>query len=338
MKNTYKRLQLEERIEIEKMLAQHFSISQIALKLNRNKSTISREINKSNTPYSSLNAEAFAAGKQYDRRWRKSKINQNPELKKFKYDHLKLKWSPDQIVTTLKRLFPNNKAMNLSHESIYYHIYVHVKKELKKELIEQLRQKRNYRGNTRRGADKRTTIKDPIRIDERPIEVLDRVIPGHWEGDLVLGKNRESAIGTLNERTSRMVIIVPLKNRDSKSVRIAFEKAFKTIPKHMKKTLTYDNGTEMAQHKEFTKNTKIKVFFAHPYSPWERPTNENSNGLIRDYFPKGTDFNLVSKKRLKEVQNQLNERPRKVLDYRTPKEVFQHHVLNPLQLENEPKF
>jgi IS30 family transposase len=338
MKNTYKRLQLEERIEIEKMLAQHFSISQIALKLNRNKSTISREINKSNTPYSSLNAEAFAAGKQYDRRWRKSKINQNPELKKFIYDHLKLKWSPDQIVTTLKRLFPNNKAMNLSHESIYLHIYVHVKKELKKELIEQLRQKRNYRGNTRRGADKRTTIKDPIRIDERPIEVLDRVIPGHWEGDLVLGKNRESAIGTLNERTSRMVIIVPLKNRDSKSVRIAFEKAFKTIPKHMKKTLTYDNGTEMAQHKEFTKNTKIKVFFAHPYSPWERPTNENSNGLIRDYFPKGTDFNLVSKKRLKEVQNQLNERPRKVLDYRTPKEVFQHHVLNPLQLENEPKF
>jgi IS30 family transposase len=329
---------LEERIEIEKMLAQHFSISQIALKLNRNKSTISREINKSNTPYSSLNAEAFAAGKQYDRRWRKSKINQNPELKKFIYDHLKLKWSPDQIVTTLKRLFPNNKAMNLSHESIYLHIYVHVKKELKKELIEQLRQKRNYRGNTRRGADKRTTIKDPIRIDERPIEVLDRVIPGHWEGDLVLGKNRESAIGTLNERTSRMVIIVPLKNRDSKSVRIAFEKAFKTIPKHMKKTLTYDNGTEMAQHKEFTKNTKIKVFFAHPYSPWERPTNENSNGLIRDYFPKGTDFNLVSKKRLKEVQNQLNERPRKVLDYRTPKEVFQHHVLNPLQLENEPKF
>ena len=330
MKNTYKRLQLEERIEIEKMLAQHFSISQIALKLNRNKSTISREINKSNTPYSSLNAEAFAAGKQYDRRWRKSKINQNPELKKFIYDHLKLKWSPDQIVTTLKRLFPNNKAMNLSHESIYLHIYVHVKKELKKELIEQLRQKRNYRGNTRRGADKRTTIKDPIRIDERPIEVLDRVIPGHWEGDLVLGKNRESAIGTLNERTSRMVIIVPLKNRDSKSVRIAFEKAFKTIPKHMKKTLTYDNGTEMAQHKEFTKNTKIKVFFAHPYSPWERPTNENSNGLIRDYFPKGTDFNLVSKKRLKEVQNQLNERPRKVLDYRTPKEVFQHYVLNPL--------
>lgn len=332
MKNTYKRLQLHERIEIEKMLTQHFSISQIALKLNRNKSTISREINKLKTNYSALKAEAFSVGKQYDRRWRKSKINQNPELKKFIYHHLKLRWSPDQIVTTLKRLFPNNKAMNLSHESIYLHIYVHVKKELKNELIAQLRQKRNYRGNVRRGADKRTIIKDPIRIDERPIEVLGRAIPGHWEGDLVLGKNRESAIGTLNERTTRTVIIVPLKNKDSKSVRIAFEKAFKTIPKHMKKTLTYDNGSEMAQHKEFAKNTKIKVYFAHPYSPWERPTNENSNGLIRDYFPKGTDFNLITKKRLKEVQNQLNERPRKVLDYRTPKEVFEQHILNPLHL------
>lgn len=332
MKNNYKRLQFEERIEIEKMLNQHFSITQIALKLNRNKSTISREINKLNTPYSSLNSEAFATGKQYDRRWRKSKINQNPELKKFVYDHLKLRWSPDQITTTLKRLFPNNKTMNLSHESIYLHIYVHVKKELKKELIAQLRQKRNYHGNVRRGADKRSIIKDPIRIDERPIEVLGREIPGHWEGDLILGKNRESAIGTLNERTTRTVIIVPLKNRDAKSVRIAFEKAFKSIPKHMKKTLTYDNGTEMAQHKEFAKNTKIKVYFAHPYSPWERPTNENSNGLIRDYFPKGTDFNLISKKRLKEVQNQLNERPRKVLDYKTPKEVFQQHILNPLHL------
>lgn len=332
MKNTYKRLQLEERIEIEKLLAQHFSISQIASKLNRNKSTISREINNFRTPYSSLEAHRIAVGIFSDKRWRKSKINTNPELQKFVYNHLKLRWSPDQIVTILKRLFPNNKAMNLSHESIYLHIYVHVKKELKKELISQLRQKRNYRGNVRRGADKRTIIKDPIRIDERPIEALGRVIPGHWEGDLVLGKNRESAIGTLNERTTRTVIIVPLKNKDSKSVRIAFEKAFKTIPKHMKKTLTYDNGSEMAQHKEFAKNTKINVYFAHPYSPWERPTNENSNGLIRDYFPKGTDFNLVSKKRIKEVQNQLNERPRKVLDYRTPKEVFQQHILNPLQL------
>ncbi len=143
-----------------------------------------------------------------------------------------------------------------------------------------------------------------------------------------MGKDRASAIGTLNERTTRTVIIVPLKKRDAESVRKAFENAFKNIPKEMKKTLTYDNGSEMAQHKQFTKNTKIKVYFAHPYSPWERPTNENSNGLIRDFFPKGTDFNNVTKKQLKEVQDLLNERPRKVLNWCTPKDVFDEYVTN----------
>jgi IS30 family transposase len=220
-----------------------------------------------------------------------------------------------------------DKTMQASHETIYLYIYLHSKKELKNMLISELRQKRRQRGNVRRGVDKRTTIKDPVRIDERPDDVLGREIPGHWEGDLVLGKNRESAIGTLVERTTRTIILVHLKKRDSESVRKAFEKEFKKIPKSMKKTLTYDNGTEMAQHKLFTKNTKIQVYFTHPYSPWERPTNENSNGLVRDYFPAGTDFNLITRKRLKYVQNELNERPRKVLDYATPKDVFEKMIL-----------
>ncbi len=220
--------------------------------------------------------------------------------------------------------------MQISTESIYFHIYIHAKPELKKLLIEQLRQKRKYRGNVRRGADRRTTIQDPVRIDERPEEVTGRLIPGHWEGDLIMGKDRASAIGTLNERSSRTLIIVPLKARDAESVRKAFEKEFKTIPRQMKKSLTYDNGTEMAQHKLFTSNTKIQVYFTHPYSPWERPTNENSNGLIRDYFPKGTDFSAITRKRLKEVQHELNERPRKVLDMCTPKEVFDQFVLSGL--------
>jgi IS30 family transposase len=146
----------------------------------------------------------------------------------------------------------------------------------------------------------------------------------------VMGKESESAIGTLVERTTRTIIIVPLKKKDATSVRKAFEKEFQSIPRQMKKTLTYDNGSEMAQHKLFTKNTKIQVYFTHPYSPWERPTNENSNGLIRDYFPKGTDFNTITKKRLKEVQNQLNERPRKVLNLQTPKEVFDSLILEKL--------
>lgn len=217
--------------------------------------------------------------------------------------------------------------MQISHEAIYLYIYLHAKKELKSLLISELRQKRKYRGNVRRGADKRTTIQDPIRIDERPGEVKGREIPGHWEGDLIMGKDRASAIGTLVERTTRAIILVPLKARDATTVRKAFEKEFKTIPKQMKKTLTYDNGTEMAQHKLFTKNTKIQVYFTHPYSPWERPTNENSNGLVRDFFPAGTDFNQVPKQRIKEVQSWLNERPRHVLDYRTPKEVFEGLIL-----------
>jgi IS30 family transposase len=203
---------------------------------------------------------------------------------------------------------------------------------LKKNLISQLRQKRRYRGNVRRGEDKRTTIQDPVRIDERPSEVLGREIPGHWEGDLILGKDRTSAIGTLNERTTRTVILVHLKKRDAESVRKAFEREFKSIPRQMKKTLTYDNGSEMAQHKLFTKNTKIQVFFTHPYSPWERPTNENSNGLIRDYFPKGTDFSKITRKELKRVQNELNERPRKVLDMCTPKEVFDQLVMEQISM------
>ena len=145
-----------------------------------------------------------------------------------------------------------------------------------------------------------------------------------------MGKNRESFIGTLVERTTRCVILVHLKSKDSTTVRKAFEKEFRSVPKQMKKTLTYDNGTEMAQHKLFTKNTKINVYFANPYSPWERPTNENTNGLLRDYFPKGTDLSVVTKKRLKEVQNQLNERPRNVLNWQTPKDVFEQMILQKL--------
>ncbi len=328
MGKKYERLSLSERIEIEKLLSSKKSFNDIAAALNRNKSTISREVNKqSKAGYKALEGERLAVSSVSNRRGGKTKMNQCPELEKYVLDKLQLRWSPWQIHVSLQRKFSGNKAMQISHEAIYMYVYLHSKKELKNLLISELRQKRKYRGNVRRGADKRTTIEDPIRIDERPEEVKGREIPGHWEGDLIMGKERSSAIGTLVERTTRTIILVPLKARDATTVRRAFEKEFQSIPAQMKKTLTYDNGTEMAQHKLFTKNTKIQVYFTHPYSPWERPTNENSNGLVRDYFPAGTDFSLVSKARLKEVQNQLNERPRHVLDYRTPKEVFEEMIL-----------
>ena len=331
METGYNRIDLPQRIIIEKLLALGKTQEQIGLAIGYNKSTICRDIKlcKKNH-YSAIEANRISVGNTSNRRSGKCKIVTHKALGEAVKEKLGLHWSPEQIHLHLKKEYPNKPAMQISMESIYFYVYVHAKPELKKLLISQLRQKRIYRGNVRRGADKRTTIKDPIRIDERPEEVKGRLIPGHWEGDLIMGKDHASAIGTLNERSSRTVIIVPLKAKDATSVRKAFEKEFKNIPAQMKKSLTYDNGSEMAQHKLFTKNTNVDVYFAHPYSPWERPTNENSNGLIRDYFPKGTDFNAISKKRLKEVQNQLNERPRKVLDMCTPKEVFAQFVLNGL--------
>jgi len=328
MVKKYSRLSFDERIEIEKLLSHKKSYTDIATALNRSKSTIERDVVKQGIEqYKAIEAERLAVGKSSNRKSGKNKLKQCEALGNYVLEKLALRWSPRQISVSLQRQFPENKTMQISHEAIYLYIYLHSKKELKSLLISELRQKRKYRGNVRRGTDKRTTIQDPIRIDERPEEVKGRRIPGHWEGELIMGKERSSAIGTLVERTTRTIIIVPLKARDATTVRKAFEKEFKSIPKQMKKTMTYDNGTEMAQHKLFTKHTKIQVYFTHPYSPWERPTNENSNGLIRDYFPAGTDFSTISTARLKEVQNQLNERPRHVLDYRTPKEVFEEMIL-----------
>jgi IS30 family transposase len=331
MEKKYARLTYGERIEIYKLLALQESLSQIARTLGRHKSTICREVKESGrAAYHHLSGEWKAVNKGSNRRSGKNKIDQNPELQKYVLEKLGHKWSPDQISVSLRKDYPNNKLMQISHEAIYLYIYLHTKKELKEELVKELRQQRKFRGNMRRGSDKRTTIADAVRIDKRPEEVMGREIPGHWEGDLIVGKDRASAIGTLVERSTRAVILVHLKSRDSKTVRLAFEKKFRALPDLMKKSMTYDNGVEMAQHKLFTKNTKVKVYFTHPYSPWERPTNENTNGLLRQYFPKGTDLSLISKDRLQYVQDELNDRPRKTLDYRSPAEVFNEMILTKL--------
>lgn len=333
MKN-YHRLTFAERVKIEEFKNLKYSVSKIAKKLNRAKSTIARELKTNryaHCSYKADHANRKAFCRSMYRKGGKTKISSNPKLKEFIHQKLALRWSPDQVSVTLKRLYPNDKAMNISHEAIYLYIYLHCKSELKKELIAQLRQERKSRGNFKTRAVLEPKIKDRVSIDERPREVLGREIPGHWEGDLIIGKDHKSCIGTLVERSTRAIIIVPLKNKNAATVRKAFEKELLKIPKTMRKTLTYDNGTEMSEHKLFTKNTKIKVYFTHPYSPWERPTNENSNGLVRDYFPKGTDFNKITSKKIKQVQNELNERPRKVLDYQTPKDVFNQFILNQLQ-------
>ena len=212
--------------------------------------------------------------------------------------------------------------MSISHESIYTYLYVLPRGTLKKELIHYLRQKHNVRFPRQKRRLKSSPIQDIVSIEERPKEVAERCVPGHWEGDLLIGQLNRSALGTLVERTTRFTLLVHLHAQDAASVRRAFARELQTLPKQLKRSLTYDQGKEMREHRLFTKSTKIRVYFAHPHCPWERGTNENTNGLIRQFFPKGIDFKKITQHEIKHVQLLLNERPRKVLDWRTPAEVF----------------
>lgn len=317
----HKKLTLEERTKIQTGLSKGKSKADIARRINRSKSTITRElVCWGNKDYDAQLAHWLAEEKRHN--YKKKKLDSNDELLKFVTDSLRNNLSPEQISNRLKKDYPNNYQMNISHESIYKYIYIFPKGGLRKELISYLRQQKKKRYN-KRGSLKRTIrIPDRICIDQRPAEVDDRVIPGHWESDLIIGKDKKSAIGTIVERTTRFVIIVPLKNRTAPYVRKAFARELNKFPEHLRLTMTHDNGLEMADHKTLTKKTNIQVFFAHPYSSWERGTNENTNGLIRQYFPKDTDFNKVSTYTIKKAQNQLNIRPRKVIDWATPNEAM----------------
>ena len=325
----YHHLDLREREEIAVCFAKRLSQREVAEVIGRDHSSIVRELHRTGTTrytYSACEAEKRARKERYKSK-KISKIESNPRLKTFVYQKLKLRWSPEQIAQTLKKLYREDKAMRISHESIYAHIYILPRGELRKELISYLRQKRG-RQRRYREKEKRGKIPNMISIHERPKEVETRTVPGHWESDLIIGRDHASQIGTLVERTTRSTILVPLKGKDAEIVRKAFAETVKRLPKEMKLSITHDRGTEMAEHELFTKETKVQVFFADPQSPWQRGTNENTNGLIRQFFPKGTDFSKVSRKELKKVQNLLNERPREILCWRTPKEVFRELLDN----------
>jgi len=323
----YKRLTYEDRIKIETLLDQGKTKTEIANYLERSKSTITNELKK----YKGVHYQSQWAHKCSTiitrQRHTGNKIINNAFLEYYIILRLKQGWAPAQISTRLKEKHPNEKYMQVSHESIYTYIYLKAKGGLKKELISHLRQEKGARKRPAPRADKRAIIPDRIGIEHRPEEVIDRIIPGHWESDLIIGKDQKSAIGTIVERTTRFVIIVKLQNRTASEVRKAFANQLKALPEHMRKTLTHDNGIEMSQHKLFTKETQMQVFFATPYSPWERGTNENTNMLIRDFFPKGTDFNTIPSGKIKHVQDLLNNRPRKTLNWATPNEVFNKMIL-----------
>lgn len=319
----YQRLNYEERILISIRLKERWDYQSIADELRRSKGTISREIRRGSIEVSGVWVYSAAAAHQRasdqsQLSHRKPLVLEQDGMLKFVIQKLRKRWSPKKISTWLKR----KKDMSVSHETIYQYIYVQAKGELKKELISLLRQHKPKRQKRAQVTEKRGIIPEMISIEQRPEEVADRSVPGHWEGDLIIGKDHQSALGTLVERSTRYLLLVHLESKDAESVRLAFAKKLRSMPKDLKRSLTYDRGKEMAQHKQFTISTKMKVYFCHPHSPWQRGTNENTNGLVRDFFPKGTDFNKVSKQEVSKIQRWINERPRETLNDKTPIEAI----------------
>lgn len=316
---------MDEREEISRMLAQNCSLSDIAKSLSRQPSTISREVRLGSCnkyTYRASKAQRRAVRNAATRKADKTILAENAKLKRYIYRKLRKKWSPEQIAKELPKDYPEDMTMRIAPETIYAHLYVLPRGELKKELLACLRQNHKRRHKQSRSARSERKLEDMLSIEERPREVEDRIIPGHWESDLVVGKNNRSAIGTIVERTTRTTILVPLKNKSAEVVAKAFAKEILKLPKQMRLTMTHDQGREMAKHKLLSEMTGVKIFFAHPRSPWERGTNENTNGLIRQFFPKGTDFNKVSRAEIKKVQDLLNGRPRAALNFQKPIEVF----------------
>ncbi len=316
-------LTLSEREEISRGIASHLSMRTIAAQLGRSASTISREV-KRNGGYDNYRA-AQAEQAAWDRAHRPKlcKLACHRSLSRIVAAKLQLNWSPEQIAGWLKTEYPGEECHQVSHETIYRSLFVQARGVLKKELLQYLRSKRAIR-RSKHSSLKREglgQIANMASIRERPASVEDRAVPGHWEGDLIAG-SKNSYIATLVERHSRYVMLAKVKNKDTESVVSALIKQSKKLPSELYKSLTWDRGKELADHKRFTMETNIDVYFCDPSSPWQRGSNENTNGLLRQYFPKGTDLSVHSQAKLNAVARQLNERPRKTLDFETPASRF----------------
>jgi IS30 family transposase len=316
-------LSLIEREEISRGLTVGRSLRTISAHLGRAPSTISREVGRNGgiDRYRATVSDQSA----WDRalRPKRCKLACHPNLRQTVSRKLRRKWSPEQIAGWLKRSFPNEEQHRVSHETIYKSLYIQTRGVLKKELLEHLRAKRTIR-RSRHASLKRDglgQIKDAISISERPASVEDRAVPGHWEGDLISGA-RNSHIVTLVERQSRYVILAKVANKETASVVSALIRQARKLPRELYQSLTWDRGKELADHQRFTLATDVEVYFCDPQSPWQRGTNENTNRLLRQYMPKGTDLSLHSQAKLSAIARQLNERPRKTLMYQTPAEMF----------------
>jgi transposase, IS30 family len=311
-------LRLGEREEISRGIAAGRSIRRIARDLGRAPSTISREIKRNG------GCSAYRASEADTRAWERAlrpkpcRLARHAGLRWRVAHKLALQWSPEQISGWLKRQFPADQSMQVSHEAIYRSLFIQTRGVLKKELMAHLRTARQMRqakgGTTKRGLGQ---IVDTVSIRERPAEAEDRAVPGHWEGDLLAGSNN-THIATLVERHTRFTMLLKIPSKDTATVIAALGKQVRKLPRELRRSLTWDRGKEMADHKSFTIATNVQVYFCDPRSPWQRGSNENTNGLLRQYFPRGTDLSRFSQAYLNKIALRLNQRPRKTLGFETP--------------------
>ena len=313
-------LTLAEREEISLGIAVGRSLRCIALRLNRAPSTVSREVQRNGGLRGYRASQADEAAWDRARRPKICKLASNRALARLVAGRLKLQWSPEEIAAWLRRTYPQDENRQVSHETIYKTLFIQARGALKKELLTHLRQNRVMR-RPRGHTPKRLHIKGVVSIRERPAEVADRAVPGHWEGDLLVGSNN-SQIATLVERHTRYCMLVRVRRRDTETVIDALIKQAHKLPRELYKSLTWDRGKEIADHKRFTLDTGIKVYLCDPGRPWQRGSNEQINGLLRQYFPKGMDLSNVHQNHLNAIARRLNERPRKTLGYYSPAEKF----------------
>ena len=320
-------LTLTQREEISRGLCAQRSCRQIARQLGKSASTISREIRRNGGRAAYRAAQADAAAWQRARRPKRCKLAEHRRLCQAVARGLQRQWSPQQIAQRLEQQYPSDQSMRVSHETIYRSLFIQARGVLKKELMGHLRSRRKLRRARHASAkgQSRGQIIDAVPISERPAEVADRAVPGHWEGDLITG-SKNSHIATLVERRTRYVMLIKVAGRDTDSVVKALTAKILKLPVELRRTLTWDRGGEMAGHKEFTVATDVQVYFCDPQSPWQRGSNENTNGLLRQYFPKGTDLSVHSQAHLNKVAKLMNGRPRETLGWHTPAERFSETV------------
>jgi IS30 family transposase len=329
-RRTYQQLRPEERLAIASMKLQGASMRAMARVLARPASTVSRELRRNATlsgSYCSQSAQAAHATRRRAAR-PAAKLGVGSVQWSVVLTLLSWRWSPQQIAATLKRAYPDQPDRHVSHETIYTAIYALPRGELRKQLIACLRQGNSTRMPRSRGTDRRGQIPEMVSIHVRPPEVDDRVMPGHWEGDLIKGAGNKSAVGVLVERSSRLVLLARMPDSTAASALAAFTAKLQSIAAPMRQTLTYDQGKEMTRHVELAARTGVRVYFCDPHSPWQRGTCENTNGLLRQYLPKGTDLSIYTQDELDAIADSMNTRPRATHDWRTPLEVFSLTLAN----------